>query len=160
MGQVVEVEQATLIVAANVADIQGGYGGILYFVLIARGSAKFRQEITGLCAHVCPVVLIVIVRHEIAESRSRDGLRILLRTAGERVGGEETLLRIEAVLAVVGFATTDFVIPMRAGGEVPAGVRVECMECVALVATRRLEDYFARNSRFAGVVAQRETKPV
>src|SRR3989442_10873844 len=50
--------------------------------------------------------------------------------------------------------------PMSASGEVPAGVRVENMECVALVAARRLEDYFARNSRFAGVVAQRETKPV
>src|SRR2546421_10879829 len=96
---------------------------------------------------------------EIAEFRSRDGLRILLRTAGKRVGGEETLLEIEAVLAVVGFTAADLGMPMSASGEGPAGGRVENMECVALVAARGVGKYFARKFRLPGGVVARETKP-
>src|SRR6267143_6396099 len=133
MRQIVEVEKSTLIVAANVADIQERYAGILDFVLIAGGGAKVAKEIAGRSAHICAVVLIAVVGGEIAEFPSRNGLRILLRTAGERVGGEETLFGIEAVLTVVGFTAGDLVIPVLAGVEVPATVGLEDMQCVALV---------------------------
>src|SRR6267154_210937 len=159
-GQVLEVQESTLIVAANVSDIQGGYRGILYFVLIAGGGAKLRQKIARLCAQICAVVLIVVVGREITEFRRGKGCRIGLRTEGVWVGGVETLFGIKAVLAVVRFTAADLVMPMGTGREVPVGARIENMECIALVAAGRLEDGFAGNSRFAGVVAQRKAKLV
>ena len=68
------------------------------------------------------------------------------------------MLGIKTVLAVVRFTAADLVMPMRTGREVPVGARIENMKCIALVAAGRLEDGFAGNSRFAGVVAQREAK--
>src|SRR5256885_5504742 len=130
---------------------------MLFFFFQAEDGIR-DYKVTGVQTCALPILLIVVVGREIAEFRRGNGCRIGLRTEGLWVGGEEALLGIEAVLAVGRFTAADLVMPVPAGGEVPVGIGVENMECVALVTAWRREYRLARKFRFACVVSQREAK--
>src|SRR6266481_5251144 len=117
---VAEIQKAGLIVAASVGDVERGKKGILDFVLISGGDAEIGEQVARLSAHIRAVVLSAAVAGEVAEVGGRDGCGIRLGTEGVGIGGEETLEGIEVVLASVGFATADLVVPVLAGRNIPS----------------------------------------
>ena len=62
-----------------------------------------------------------------------------MRAAGERISGKETLDRVGSEHMVVRLSAIYLVMPMRAAGEVPTGIRAEIMKVVDLVKARRSE---------------------
>src|SRR6267143_779895 len=160
MGAVAEIQKAALIVAASVGDVERGKEGVLDFVLIAGGDAEIGEQVACLSADICAVVLSTAVACEVAEVGGRDGCGIRLGTEGVGIGGEETLHGIEVVLASVGFATADFVVPVLAGRNIPSRAGTENVGGITLVQAGWLKHSLPGNAGRAGVVAESEAELV
>ena len=100
------------------------------------------------------VVLECAVAGEIAELSGGDGRGIGLRAESVGIGGEKALHGIVVHLARVGFAAADLVMPVFAGGEIPAGAGTENMLAVALIEIGRFEERLAGDAGDAVVVAK------
>ena len=87
-----EVEESTLIVAANVADTQIRQAGVFDFILVSGGGGKRGTQITGLRVDTGAIVLVSAV----------------------------PISRVEIPLQGVGFASGKRVLPVRAGCKRPA----------------------------------------
>src|SRR6266853_1085359 len=155
---VAEIQEAGLIVAASVADVNRGKEGVLDFVLIAGGDAEIGEEIAGLSAHIRAVVFEAAIADEIAEFRARDGRGIGLGAEGIGVRSEKTLPRIEVVLASVRLSAADFVAPALAGGKIPAGASAENVLIITLKEARWFEHGLSWNAGGTVVVAKSEAE--
>src|ERR1700722_440405 len=154
MRAVAKVQEAGLIVAASVRDVDGSEEGVFDFVFVAGGDAEIRKQITRLRGDVGAVVLETAVAGEIAELGGGDGRGIALRAERVGIGGEKTLLGIVVDLAGVGFGAAYLVMPVFAGGEIPAGAGTENMLAVALIEIGRFEERLAGDAGDAVVVAK------
>src|SRR5205807_1896910 len=95
---------------------------------------------------------------EIAEVRSGNRRWIGLRAASEGIGGVITLDRIGAERAIVCFGAGDFVMPVRASGEFPTGIRAEIFKIVDGVQAGRRDQGLAGDAGLTRVVAKGEAK--
>ena len=170
MWRVAEIEEAALIVAAQVRPKESKRRRsernlrkrlqrcVFDFILVPGCRGKVRQQVTGLCVYACAVVLVLQSEREIAEFRGGDRTRIrrILRATGEGIRGEETLHGIGDEFVIVRFGTSEMMVPVLAGGKIPAGIRAEEMIVGVLIEIRRLQERLARRLRAAGIVAQRQ----
>src|SRR5712671_1103993 len=137
------------------ADAEKGDVRVFNFILVASGGAEFAKDVAGLGIDAGPVVFAPCAgRGEIAKLRGWYGGRIGLRAAGEGIGGKKALDGIGGEHVMVGLCPAQFVMPVRASGEVPAKVGTEIVEIVDLVEARRSEQSLAGNASLASVVAK------
>src|SRR5262249_54751312 len=163
MGRVAEIEEACLIVAANVTGGRGGNTGVFDFVLITCRDAEIFQQVAGLGVDAGAVIAVAATGvGEVAELCRGDRIRArrILRAERIRSLSIEALDGIGAELTVVGFCAHELVMPVFAGGEIPAGVGAEELIVGVGVGVGRLEQSLPRSLRVAGVVAEREAKLV
>ena len=102
--------------------------------------------------------MVLQSEREIAEFRGGDRTRIrrILRATGEGIRGEETLHGIGDEFVIVRFSTSEMMVPVLAGGKIPAAIRAEEMIVRVLVEIRWLQQGLARRLCAAGIVAQRQ----
>jgi len=86
-----------------------------------------------------------------------DGRTVVLE---QRIVWKTASLVFEAVLTSVGIRADELVMPVRAGGELPAGVGGENFLAVSLEEIRRALQRGAGNAGVAGVVAKRKVELV
>src|SRR6266849_1451613 len=151
-----KIEEAALIVAADVRGAQEGKVDVFDFVLIAGGDAELGQEIAGLSAKAGAVIFQGVGKREIAgEGGNRCGRQ---RRAEGIAGVEEIGEMVVDEFAIVRFDAADGVVPVPSGSEIPARVSREKVQRIAFIEIWGKKQRLARITAIAIGVAQREAE--
>ena len=149
-----KIEEAALVIPADVGGAQKGKIGVFDFILIASSDAEFRREVAGLGVKTSAVVFERVSEREIAgEGRNRFWRQ---RCAEGIARVEEIGEMVVDEFAIIGFDAADGVMPVRAGGKIPPRVGAKKVQRVALIEIWRKKERLAGNTRVAIGVAQRE----